>query len=118
VCGVWCSSFAIIVFVCRESGVFAIIAFFFGSVVVSRWNLLRFYRKCCFLNGFWCVFVVLIFLVWSLLFSRRNYCFFCRESGVFAIIDFFWLTGGFSLESVAFLPGVLFVERALVCFLL
>jgi len=41
-------------FFCRESRVLAII-FFFGNLVVARWNLLLFSRKCCFLNGFWCV---------------------------------------------------------------
>jgi len=44
--------------------------------VVVRWNLLLFYRKCCFLNGFWSVFVVMIFLLWSLAFVDWNYCFF------------------------------------------
>jgi len=64
---------------------------FFCSLVVVRWNLLLFYRKCCCLEGVWCVFVVIIFIVWGLVFFYWNYCFFfCRESCVFAIIDFFW----------------------------
>jgi len=62
---------------------------FVGSLVAFRWNQLLFSRKCCFLNGFWCVFVVMIFLVWSLAFFHWSYCFFYRESGVFAIIFLF-----------------------------
>jgi len=59
--GVWC---------------FLQLLFLFGSLVVSRWSLLLFYWKCCCLNGVWCAFVVMIFLVWSIVFFRRNYCFF------------------------------------------
>jgi len=53
-----------------------LLIFFCCSRVVSRWKLLPFYWKCCFLNGFWHVFVVIISLVWSLVFFRRNDCFF------------------------------------------
>jgi len=48
------------------------------------------YWKCCFLNGFLCVFVVIIFLVWSLVsFVGIIVFFFCRESGVLQLSTFF-----------------------------
>jgi len=62
-------------------------------------------------------FVVVLFLVWSLVFFRRNSCSFCRESGVFCNYRFFFVVWWFfSLESVAFLPEVLLFEWILVCF--